>query len=201
MEVNPLQAIQSLLDIVFKAEVFGAFIVTISRFFFSMKIVQLIVGIASYMFVGTLVCSLAIMFLPRFVEDYIRLYNWYLNSDFYDLFARKVDIRPVIVIFLLPLIILAGVLFALSNLVVSISYRVVFKVFGLKCFYCGHKIIRESIDLQCVHCGTRHCGTVDEKCPLCGFKPNAVQCTSCAHLVFTSLEGSPPNPNIIAGSQ
>jgi len=201
MDINPLEAMGSLFDIIFNGEVFGAFFSTVFNFFFSMQIFQLLFGITSYMLLGTVLCSLIIMFVPRMVEDYIRLYNWYVNSAFYDLFARKVDVRPVIVIFMLPVILFLGVVFALVNLMVSVSYRIVFKVIGLKCFYCGHKIARESMDMQCVYCGTRHCGTIDETCPLCGFKPNAVQCPSCAHLVFTGIEGSPPNPNIIAGNQ
>ena len=198
MDINPLEALKSLIDIIFNFDVLRGFSITMWKFFSSLEIVQLLVSATLYLVLATLFCSLSILILPRLLEDYIRLYNWYLNSDFYDLFARKVNIRPVILLLLLPIVLFIGMIFALANLVVSMAYRVVFKILGLRCFYCGYRLKWETKDLQCDHCGTRYSGTADAKCPLCGFKPNAVQCPSCAHLIFVSLEGSPPNPNIVS---
>ena len=197
MDINPLEALRSLFDIIFNFDVLRGFVLTMWKFFTSLQIVQLVVTATLYLLVSTLLCCISILFLPRLMEDYIRLYNWYVNSDFYDLFARKVNVRPIIVLLLLPIVLFVGILFATANLVVSISYRIIFKVLGLRCFYCGYRLKWETTDLQCDHCATRYSGTADSKCPLCGFKPNAVHCPSCAHLIFVGLEGSPPNPNII----
>lgn len=197
MDINPLEAMKSLVDIIFNFDVLRGFVITMWKFFSSLAIVQLFVNATLYLLAATLCCSIAILLLPRLLEDYIRLYNWYVNSDFHDLFARKVNVRPVIVVLLLPIVLFVGMLFALLNLVVSISYRIIFKVMGLRCFYCGFRLKWETSDLQCEHCSTRYSGTVESPCPLCGFKPNAVHCPSCAHLIFVGLDGAPPNPNVI----
>jgi len=198
VEINPLEALKSLADIIFNFDVLRGFVLTMWKFFTSLQVVQLAVTTTLYLLVGTLVCCGAILFLPRLLEDYIRLYNWYVNSDFHTLFARKVDVRPIIVVLLLPVVVFVGMCFALANLMVTVSYRIIFKVLGLRCFYCGYRLKWESADQQCEHCSTRYSGTVDTRCPLCGFKPNAVTCPSCAHLIFVGLDGAPPNPNIVS---
>jgi DNA-directed RNA polymerase subunit RPC12/RpoP len=166
-------------------------------YFTSLSLVRLALTTTGWLLLGAALSCLVILLRPRMMEDYIRLYNWYLNSDFHDLFARKVNVRPVIVVLLLPLVLFFGMVFSLLNLVVAVAYRLVTKVLGLRCFYCGHRLPWAELDLQCDHCKTRHRGPLDAQCPLCGFKPNAVHCPSCGHLIFVSLEGAPPNPNVV----
>lgn len=197
MQINPLEALRSLVDIVFNFDVLRGFVLTMWSYVVGSDLVRLMLTGTLYLVGATLACCLVVVFLPRLLEDYVRLYNWYLNSDFHDLFARKVNVRPVIVLLTLPLVLFLGLLFGVANLVVTTAYRLMFKVTGLRCFYCGHRLKWEQRDLQCEHCATRYSGPVDAACPLCGFKPNAVSCPSCSHLVFIGLEGAPPNPNLV----
>jgi DNA-directed RNA polymerase subunit RPC12/RpoP len=138
---------------------------------------------------GLFVIVLIILFVPRLIEDYVKLYNWYINSDFFQIFEEKASIRLIIKIIFSPILLFIALLFSIVNIIVRTGYQIVLKLQLLYCINCSSYISFNEEEMICPYCGEIHKGTPDTSCPKCNFKANSIYCPYCGFLVFIDLTG------------
>ena len=142
---------------------------------------------------GVLAVFLLLVLMPRIVEDYVKIYNWYVNSDFCIIFEEKVDVRLVFKLVALPLLLVIWLFFLVTNLVVRTAYQLVTKLNLLRCVHCRSTIEWSEGTVQCHICGERVTGTATKSCPGCNFKANTVRCPFCGYVNFVELIGQHPS--------
>jgi predicted RNA-binding Zn-ribbon protein involved in translation (DUF1610 family) len=148
---------------------------------------------AGALLAGTFLSFLALLIMPRIVEDYVKIYNWYVNSDFFLIFEEKVDVRLVFKILGLPFLLVAWLFFMTVNLMVRTAYQLAAKLHLLFCVNCRGVIEWNEGTVQCHLCGESVVGTATKTCPGCHFKANAVRCPFCGYVVFVELLGQHPS--------
>ena len=147
---------------------------------------------ASLLF-GVFAAFLALIFLPRVVEDYVKIYNWYVNSDFHKIFEEKVDVRLVFRLLALPFALLISLIFFVINLAVRSAYDLAFRLNLLRCVNCRTTISWGEGTVHCHVCGDKVVGSAVHSCPGCHFKANAIRCPYCGFVVFVGLHGEHPS--------
>ncbi len=165
-----------LADLVWQSGVFHAF---------------LWLGVA--LLIGVFFAFVLLVLMPRIVEDYVKIYNWYINSDFYVIFEEKVDVRLVFKLVGLPIMLVLALFFSVTNMVVRAAYHLAAKLNLLRCVNCHATIEWDEGTVLCHICGTEVTGTATKTCPGCHFKANAVRCPFCGYVVFVELLGQHPS--------
>lgn len=141
---------------------------------------------------GVIFAFFSLLFLPRMIEDYVKIYNWYLNSDFYVIFEEKVDVRLIFKLIALPFLLTLSLCVSMVNLVVSIAYQLTFKLNLLRCVNCASTIEWTEGTVFCHICSEKVEGNAVKTCPGCNFKANAIRCPFCGYVVFVGLIGHQP---------
>ena len=144
---------------------------------------------AAALAIGVAFAFISLILLPRVVEDYIKLYNWYVNSDFYFLFREKVDIRLIFRLLLLPFALVFSLIFFVTNIAVKTALDLAYRLDLLRCVNCGSHLHWAEGTVICHICGDKVVGSATQTCPGCHFKPNAVRCPYCGFVVFLGLHG------------
>ncbi len=152
-----------------------------------------LVWLVIFLLLAVLSAFILLILLPRVVEDYVKIYNWYINSDFYLLLTEKVDMRLFFRLLLLPFALLLSCLFFLVNLAVRVAYDLTYRLNLLRCVNCGTAIACSDSTVLCHICGDKVAGPATHTCPGCHFKANAVRCPYCGFVVFISLVGQHPS--------
>ena len=142
--------------------------------------------------IGVLISFFTLIFMPRIVEDYVKIYNWYINSDFFVIFEEKVDVRLVFKLIFLPVLLILSLFVTMLNLVVRIAYQLAFKLNLLRCVNCHSTIEWREGTVLCHICGEKVTGNAVKTCPGCNFKANAIRCPFCGFVIFVGLVGQHP---------
>ncbi|MFZ2958313.1 MAG: hypothetical protein WA705_15605 [Candidatus Ozemobacteraceae bacterium] len=171
----------------------GYFFLYLGKLVFTSGIVQAFLWAATGLLLGTAVAFLLLMLMPRIVEDYVKIYNWYINSDFYIIFEEKIDVRLVFKIIGLPFFLVAGLFFLIVNLNVRTAYHLAAKLNVLRCVHCASTIEWGEETVVCHTCGEHVTGTATKTCPGCNFKANTVRCPFCGYVTYVDLTGRPPS--------
>ncbi|HOY65337.1 MAG TPA: hypothetical protein PLP29_00530 [Candidatus Ozemobacteraceae bacterium] len=148
--------------------------------------------LAVAMLAGLTVAILVLLVMPRILEDYVKIYNWYVNSDFYVIFEEKIEVRFVFKLVFLPIYLVLSLFFLTVNLMVRTAYHLVARMNLVRCVNCRARIEWGEGTVTCHVCGDRIVGAVTKTCPGCNAKPNAVRCPYCGFLVFIDLAGQAP---------
>jgi hypothetical protein len=141
---------------------------------------------------GVVAAFFTILFMPRIVEDYVKIYNWYINSDFFVIFEEKVDVRFFFKLLALPFLLLLHLLVMMLNLIVRFAYQLTFKLNLLRCVNCSSVIEWKEGTVICHICTEKVTGDSVKTCPGCNFKANAIRCPYCGYVVFVGLLGQHP---------
>lgn len=141
-----------------------------------------------------------LVLMPRVIEDYVKIYNWYINSDFYVIFEEKVDVRLVFKLIGLPFMLVLALLFQVVNTVVRAAYHLASKLNFLQCVNCHSTIEWNEGTTICHICGSEVTGTATKTCPGCNFKGNTVRCPYCGYVVFVELLGQHPSSKSVKKS-
>jgi len=169
------------------------FFLYLGKLFMGSGAVHAFVWAAVVLLLGVAFAFVILVFMPRILEDYVKVYNWYVNSDFYAIFEEKVDVRLIFKLAGLPFLLVLSLFFHVVNLVVRTAYHLVSKLNLIRCVHCHSIIDWQEGTVLCHICGERVTGTPTKTCPGCSFKANTVRCPYCGYLVFVELLGQPPS--------
>ncbi|MBF0545780.1 MAG: hypothetical protein HQM08_15160 [Candidatus Riflebacteria bacterium] len=131
--------------------------------------------------------------IPRVVEDYVKIRNWYVNSDFYGIFEEKIDTGLFFKLAGLPFLLVFSLVFMILDLVVKTAYSLAAKLGLISCVNCHSYIEWKEEITKCRFCGEEFSGVPTKTCPACNFKPNSLRCPYCGFVVFIGLFGQPPS--------
>lgn len=171
----------------------GYFFLYLARLVLDSGIAFAFAWAAGGLLAGVLLVFALLVLMPRIVEDYVKIYNWYINSDFCIIFEEKVDVRLVFKLIALPLLLVAWLFFLVTNLVVRTAYQLASKLNLLRCVHCHSTIEWSEGTVQCHICGDQVTGTATKSCPGCNFKANTVRCPFCGYVTFVELSGQHPS--------
>ncbi|NLI76873.1 MAG: hypothetical protein GX442_10575 [Candidatus Riflebacteria bacterium] len=149
--------------------------------------------LAATLLAGVVFAFVLLLLMPRIVEDYVKVYNWYINSDFYVIFEEKVDVRLVFKLLALPFMLVLALGFSVVNMVVRAAYHLAAKLNLIRCVNCHATIDWDEGTVLCHVCGSEVTGTATKTCPGCHFKANTVRCPYCGYVVFVELLGQHPS--------
>ena len=138
---------------------------------------------------GVVTAFVVVLLLPRVLEDYIKLYNWYVNSEFFSLFKEKVDLRLIFRLALLPIGLVLSLFFFVTNLAVKSALDLAYRLDLIRCVNCHTQLRWAEGTVFCHICGDKVHGPATQTCPGCHFKPNAVRCPYCGFVIFLGLQG------------
>jgi hypothetical protein len=162
------------------------------KFFLDSGLFHAVIWTTGALVVGVLFAFFTVVTMPRVVEDYVKIYNWYINSDFYVIFEEKIDVRLIFKLLFLPILLAISLLVAMMNLVIRLGYQLAFKLDLLRCVYCSSIIEWNEGTVLCHICGEKVTGNAVKTCPGCNFKANAIRCPFCGYVVFVGLVGHAP---------
>lgn len=148
--------------------------------------------LAVAMLAGLVTAIFVLLLMPRILEDYVKIYNWYVNSDFYVIFEEKIEVRLIFKLLFLPLYLVLCLFFLTVNLMVRTAYHLVARLGLLRCVNCHARFEWSEGTVVCHICEERIVGAATKTCPGCNAKPNAVRCPYCGYLVFIDLIGQGP---------
>lgn len=157
------------------------------------RIAEAFLWIAVVMLSGTAVSFFLLIILPRVVEDYVKIYNWYINSELFIIFEEKVDLKFIFKLIVLPFHLVASMFFSVMNLMIKTSYHLAAKLNLLRCVNCHATVEWSESTVNCHICGEKVMGNITKSCPGCNFKPNAIRCPYCGYIVFVELTGKNPS--------
>lgn len=170
----------------------GYYLLFLGKVFLASGFFKAALWAAGSLIIGVLIAFFFIAFMPRVVEDYVKIYNWYVNSDFFVIFEEKVDVRLIFKIIALPLFLFLSLSVSMLNIIVRSAYQLAFKLNLLHCVYCSSKIEWSEGTVICHTCGEKVVGNAVKTCPGCNFKANAIRCPFCGYVVFVGLLGNHP---------
>lgn len=176
----------------FEIRAIGYFFGYLAKIAIGTGVLEAFLWLASAMLTGVVLMFLTLLLMPRIVEDYVKIYNWYVNSDFYVIFEEKIDVRLVFKLLFLPVYLVLSLFFLTVNLMVRTAYQLAAKLNLLRCVNCRTRIHWEEGTTICHVCGDKIIGSATKTCPGCNARPNAVRCPYCGYLVFVELTGNPP---------
>lgn len=177
----------------FEPQALGYFALHLFNLFWNSGAVLAFVWLAITLLIGVAASFLFLVFMPRVVEDYVKVYNWYINSDFYVIFEEKVDVRLIFKLLGLPVMLVLALVFQVVNMVVRAAYHLAAKLNLLRCVNCHSTIEWDEGTTLCHICGAEVTGTATKTCPGCHFKANTVRCPFCGYVVFVELLGQHPS--------
>lgn len=148
--------------------------------------------LAAAMLVGLALAVFVLLAMPRIIEDYVKIYNWYVNSDFYVIFEEKIEVRLIFKLLFLPLSLVLWLFFLTVNLIVRTAYHLVARMNLLRCVNCHARLEWSEGTVVCHVCDEQIVGPATKTCPGCNAKPNTVRCPYCGFLVFIDLAGHGP---------
>ncbi|HOT28321.1 MAG TPA: hypothetical protein PLU72_09035 [Candidatus Ozemobacteraceae bacterium] len=170
----------------------GYFFGHLGKVFVGTGVLEAFVWLAIAMLAGLAVAIIVLLSIPRILEDYVKIYNWYVNSDFYVIFEEKIEVRLVFKLAFLPVYLVVSLFFLTVNLMVRTAYHLVARLNLLRCVNCHARIEWAEGTVTCDVCGDHIVGAPTKTCPGCNAKPNAVRCPYCGFLVFIDLIGQAP---------
>jgi len=176
----------------FELKALGYYFLYLGKLFFFSGLLKALLWAVGALVVGVFATFLGFLLMPRMVEDYVKIYNWYVNSDFFMIFEEKVDVRLIFKLLALPVLLTFHLLFTMLNIVVRFAYQLIFKLNLLRCVNCSATIEWHEGTVICHICGEKVVGNPVKTCPGCNFKPNAIRCPFCGYVVFVGLIGQPP---------
>ncbi len=143
--------------------------------------------------IGVFLAFMTLILVPRIIEDYVKIYNWYVNSDFYIILEEKVDVRMIFKVLGLPILLVLTLFFLTLNLIVRTAYQLAAKLNLLFCVNCESRIDWREGTVICHVCSEKVTGTPTKSCPGCNFKANSVRCPYCGYVNFVELFGHHPS--------
>ena len=176
----------------FEPRALGYYFIYLGNLLFSSGALKALLWAMGGLVAGVLFAFFGLIFMPRMVEDYVKIYNWYVNSDFFIIFEEKVDVRLVFKLVALPVLLLLMLLVNMLNIVVRFAYQLAFKLNLLHCVNCSAIIDWNEGTVLCHICGEKVVGNSVKTCPGCNFKANAIRCPFCGYVVFVGLVGQHP---------
>lgn len=177
----------------FELRALGYFLLMLVNLVWQSGVVHAFLWLGTALLIGVICVFALLVFMPRIVEDYVKIYNWYINSDFYIIFEEKVDVRLIFKLVGLPFILVAALFFSVTNMIVRAAYHLATKLNLIRCVNCNATIPWDEGTVICHICGSEVTGTATKTCPGCHFKANTVRCPYCGYLVFVELVGQHPS--------
>ncbi|MBF0501673.1 MAG: hypothetical protein HQM09_16155 [Candidatus Riflebacteria bacterium] len=177
----------------FEWSAIGYFALYLGKLFLASGIVQAFFWASVGLLLGTTIAFCLLILMPRIIEDYVKIYNWYINSDFYVIFEEKIDVRLIFKIIGLPFFLVAGLFFLIVNLNVRTAYNLAAKLNLLRCVHCASTIEWTEGTVICHICGEQVTGSATKTCPGCNFKANTVRCPFCGYVTYVDLAGRLPS--------
>jgi len=181
------------LSVYLEWQALGYFLLHLVNLFVASGAAKAFVWGACSLLAGVISAFFIIILIPRILEDYVKIYNWYVNSDFFILYEEKVDVRLVFKLIALPFALVFSLIVLILNLMVRIAYQLASKLNLLRCVNCHSIIDWNEGTVHCHICGEKVRGTMVKSCPGCNFKPNAIRCPFCGYIVFVGLIGQHPS--------
>lgn len=182
----------SLLDYL-ELRALGYYILMLFSFFIKSEFVKYSLGLISILLLLVVICFFILLIIPRALEDYVKIYNWYINSDFFVIIEEKANVKFIFKLLLLPFYLFLTIFFFIINVSVKTSYELVIKLNILRCVNCNSFIDLQEGTVICHYCSSEITGPPSKSCPGCNFKPNSVRCPFCGYLNFIGLFGNNPS--------
>ncbi|MBF0406635.1 MAG: hypothetical protein HQM10_04730 [Candidatus Riflebacteria bacterium] len=171
----------------------GYFLLYLVRLFLNSGIIKAFAWVSASLILLTIAAFLSLIIMPRIVEDYVKLKNWYINSDFCRIFDEKVDTGITFKLIGLPFALFFSFLFLILDLITATAYSLAAKLGFLYCVGCNSYMEWKDEQKKCRYCGEEFSSYPDKTCPACNFKPNALRCPYCGYVVLISLHGKHPS--------
>ncbi|HNW36030.1 MAG TPA: hypothetical protein PKM25_13915 [Candidatus Ozemobacteraceae bacterium] len=176
----------------FELRTIGYFLGYLSKVVIGTGVLGAFFWLAAAMLTGLALAIFILLAMPRILEDYVKIYNWYVNSDFYVIFEEKIEVRLVFKLLFLPVYLVLWLFFLTVNLIVRTAYHLVARMNLLRCVNCHARLEWGEGTVVCHICEEQIVGAATKTCPGCNAKPNTVRCPYCGFLVFIDLTGQGP---------